>query len=55
MNQKCKVMFFGENDLNNFNYCIDQTIYNNKVREELSKKIHSLQGVLIFPNKGNVY
>lgn len=45
MKKKLKTAYFGEHDLKNFTYCIDSSIQNNLVREELSKKIHKLQGV----------
>lgn len=45
MNKFFKISFFGENDLTGYTYCIDPLIKNINIREELSKKIHNLNGV----------
>ena len=45
MKKNLKIAYFGEFDLKNFSYCIDSSIQNSLLREELSKKIHKLQGV----------
>ena len=47
MKKKTKISYFGENDLKNYFYCIDSGIENSLIREELSKKIHKLNGVKI--------
>lgn len=41
-----KIVYFGDHNLKNFSYCIDSSIQNGLLREELSKKIHKLQGVI---------
>jgi len=46
MKKKSQISYFGRNDLKNFSYCIDSSIQNSLLREELSKKIHKMQGVI---------